>query len=175
MGLSLKNPDNFFLWNQFHEIFSENDFTINCIFEKILEHFASKAAYDTSNQMDTLQYPPTSLGFRTDQKSSKFIVGSTGSQDGIHSFWFRHWITFTFGSFRMQKTRKFQEDIHEYKYFKGKNGHFWAHTHLLAEKITNKICTCRIDLISTIYFIVVMMWCLTAEAISNSPISIDSK
>ena len=40
----------------------------------------------------------------------------------------------------MQKTRKFQEDIHEYKYFKGKNGHFWAHTHLvLAEKITNKI------------------------------------
>ena len=40
----------------------------------------------------------------------------------------------------MQKTRKFQEDIHEYKYFKGKNGHFSEYTHLvLAEEITNKI------------------------------------
>ena len=141
----------FFSWNQFHEIFCENDFTKNCIFEKILEHFASKAAYDTSNQMDTLQYPPTSLGFRTDQKSSKFIVGSTGSQDGIHSFWFRHWITFTFGSFRMQKTRKFQEDIHEYKYFKGKNGHFWALTYYARSTYLQKnheqdICWGYIDL-----------------------------
>ena len=75
----------------------------------------------------------------------------------------------------MQKTRKFQEDIHEYKYFKGKNGHFWAHTHLPTCRKNHEQDTCRIDLISTIYFIVVIMWCLTAEAISITPISIDSK
>ena len=51
----------------------------------------------------------------------------------------------------MQTTRKFQEDIHEYKYFKGKNGPFLGtHTfELTRRKITDE--KCRIDFSPVIF------------------------